>query len=260
MVSSSDAQMMNFGIKKEHKPSSERAPFLCAPPAQLDDESQFTFHMRTSNVPPLALIALGICIFLRPRRREHPEPARRHVPFEPEERVELSDFILSELQPTPTASITLAHERRVLEAPWLRRDHPSERVLSLSRAALSADTLSHLRVLPRLGAVFCPVPGVASRALLSALLRAERAAGGSIAPFLTDFALRDRERLLTRPDVHRVLFVRHPLARALSVFYAGRRATDLNGPAYRAFLGHVHGHSLAPDERELQPLSLPFFL
>lgn len=215
--------------------------------------------MRASNAPPLVLIALGLLIIALSSRPIPPPLPSKHEPFAPAERIDLAAFMLTTLSsPLPTARPP--PDQPAIEATWLRADTPQERILSLPRAALHATALSRLRVFPHLRTLFCPVPGVASRALITALLRAERAAGGATAPPLTAYAPRDRERILARSDMLRVLFVRHPLARALSAFYRGRSVGDVDHPKYRAFMGRVRGRKLGDDEHELQPVSLLFFL
>ncbi len=153
----------------------------------------------------------------------------------------------------------VAPPRQKREAIWARPDAPAELVLAVSRDLLSSLPVHRLRVLPRLGALFCPIPGVASNALLRALGRAE-GVGNEELPLLSEYALRDRERFLVRPDIFRFVFVRHPFARLLSAFYAGRAFSELDSPGYREFMGRVRGRPLAPDEHELQPLSFLFFL
>lgn len=102
--------------------------------------------------------------------------------------------------------------------------------------------------------------GVASRSLLRALERLEGVSPEGL-PLLSDYALRDRERFLGRPDVFRFVFVRDPLARIASAFLQGRAAADeLDGQAYRTFMARVRGQPLKKGEREVQPVSFLFFL
>lgn len=147
----------------------------------------------------------------------------------------------------------------VREIAWRIPDAPGERVLSLPRSLLTSPAMGRIRVLPRRRALFCPIRGVASRSLLRALERLE-GVGLDGLPRLSDYALRDRERLLVRPSVFRFVFVRDPLSRLASAFLAGRASPDLDGVDYRTFMARVRGSPLSKDEREIQPVSFLFFL
>lgn len=217
--------------------------------------------MHASSVPPLALLILVVYMVAYEGESTHKQEVERTV-FAPAERLELRDFVLQSLHPVSVP--TPPSVRTTRDASWMRADTADERVLRVSREALRASALSRVRVLPALGALFCPVPGVASVSMLRALARANGARGGEHRverlATLSEYAARDVERLLTRSDVERVLFVRHPLKRALSAFYAGRRHTDLDSAEYREFMGHVRGRTLQEKEHELQAISLLFFL
>lgn len=213
-------------------------------------------------------VVLGIGLIIREIRTSTMcvvQPKHGRNAFIPDERVPLTRFLADNLQPESPHLVSIedeSHASPPREIRWARADTDNERVLSVSRAAIHAEALQRLYVFPRLGAVFCPVPGVASRAILGALARAEGITPERL-PRLSEYAPRDRERFLSRPEITRILFVRHPFARILSAFYAGRRWVDEHGlehPSYRDFTGRVRGHPLAVDDHELEPMPLSFFL
>lgn len=228
-----------------------------------------------SMKPPLSAkwsvlcIILGLALIIREIRTSTMcvvQPKHGHSAFIPDERVPLPRFLADYLQPESSQLVSMEEKKLYESTPreirWARADTANERVLSVSRNAIHAEALHRLFVFPRLGAVFCPVPGVASRAIISALARAEGITPERL-PRLSEYAPRDRERFLSRPEITRILFVRHPYARILSAFYAGRRWVDEHGlehPSYREFTGRVRGHPLAVDDHELEPMPLSFFL
>lgn len=127
--------------------------------------------------------------------------------------------------------------------------------LSVARTLLTSPATLRLLASPSLAAVFCPVPGTGSISLTKHLSKT-----GPLIP-LSSLALRDRERLLVRPDVFRFLFVAHPFTRTLTAFYRGIVTSDrLDSTEYRDFMARVRGRKLAETEHEIQLLSFQFFL
>ncbi len=218
--------------------------------------------MRATAAPSLTFLVLGLSLFFRTAFfSPNPETPKARVVLAPSDRVPLARFIIEQLrtnggeesETTPLPSPKIAID-------WPREDSAREQTLSVPRNALQAPVLSRIKVFPRLGLVFCPVPGVASRSLLSSLSAVE---GITHIPTLGSYAPRDAERLLARSEVIRALFVRHPYTRALSTFYRGRAYADRYGlehPKYREFMSMVRGHPLAAEDHELEPVNLLFFL
>lgn len=148
----------------------------------------------------------------------------------------------------------------VREVPW-SLGGPAERGgMAVERRLLESPVVSRLSVAERARTLFCPVDGVASQQFMGLLEEAEGVGKGAL-PILTDFAVRDRERFLVRPDVFRFVFVRHPFVRALGAYLRGvDPAYGLESDHYREFMADVRGRRLTEQEHELQRLSLLFFL
>jgi Sulfotransferase family len=142
---------------------------------------------------------------------------------------------------------------------WQRKDVDQYSSMAIERSLLVASVMRRLLVLRKHRAVFCPVLGVASGALVDFLEQAEGVGHGSL-PTLADFSLRDRERFLTSDTVFRFVFVRHPFMRAAAAYNKGISSGDLDSEGYRSFMGIVRGRPLGEQERELQRLSMLFFL
>lgn len=217
--------------------------------------------MRATAAPSLTFLVLGVALFFRTTflttNNSTPKP---HIVLTPNDRVPLARFIIEQIRSNPDAPLDTAAPSTKIAIDWPREDSAQEQTLSIPRNALEAPVLSRIAVFPRLGLVFCPVPGVASESLISALSAVE---GITEIPNLGSYAPRDAERFLTRSEVVRALFVRHPFTRALSTFYRGRAFADRHGlehPSYRNFMSMVRGHPLATDDHELEPVNLLFFL
>lgn len=152
---------------------------------------------------------------------------------------------LTPQRPPSTRSIPLS---------WPYPDSPSPQLVprTLLTSPLTQRLLgsSHARFL------YCPIPGAAAGSLTTHL---SKAIGGPLLP-LSAFSLRDRERLLSRADVFRFVFVAHPFTRALAAYYRGTRSPEgINSAGYRQFMGHVRGRPLTDQEHEVSVVSLQFY-
>lgn len=217
------------------------------------------------------ILAFGIFLFLHTRRnvprdqsttpQAEPfvQPGAAKTIYKPGDSIPLPNFIATAVKHARTPSTTTTTPPPLTETYkehiWSEPDTPEQRLLSASRDLLHSPLLSRLLVAPRIGAVFCPLPGVIHEALITHLTAIE---AGPLVP-LAAYAPRDRERFLMRDSVLRYAFVRHPFARALAVYRAGTIG-DLDAPGYREFMGHVRGNQLSSGEHEMQRLSFSFFL
>lgn len=138
-------------------------------------------------------------------------------------------------------------------------NHQDEGAMSFERSFLVSSVVDRILVLPNHRALFCPIPGSASSSLTQFAENTENAVPGQL-PKLADFSIRDREKLLRDSSIFRYVFVRHPFSRSASTFAKGVQSGDLDSDSYRAFMGLVRGHNLTSREREIQKLSLLFYL
>jgi Sulfotransferase family len=142
---------------------------------------------------------------------------------------------------------------------WRGKDAEYNDGMMVHRSVLHSSVMKRLVVSRKHRTVFCPIFGVASSSLLEFLERADGSAPGSL-PSLANFSVRDRERFLSSRDVFRFVIVRHPYMRAVATYNQGIASGDLDSPEYRHFMGLVRGKPLRENERELQKLSMLFFL
>jgi hypothetical protein len=142
---------------------------------------------------------------------------------------------------------------------WSKDEGTSDANLAVERKLLRSPIMKRILVAERRRIVFCPISNVASGTLTAIIEKAEGVTPGSL-PSLSDFSLRDRERLLTKTDIYRFTFVRHPFLRALAAYDRGVSSGTLDSVAYRLFTGLVRGRSLRDEEHELQILPLVFYL
>ena len=135
--------------------------------------------------------------------------------------------------------------------------------LSVSRRHLQSSLMDHLHVILRNCdaqimtpvAVFCPVLGVASTSLLQALASGTNRCSKP----LSMFSIRDREHLLRSPSTPRILFIREPVSRVVSLHHRLMTA----GPSsqfYISVMAVLRGESLPPSARHLSVISLPFLI
>lgn len=76
---------------------------------------------------------------------------------------------------------------------------------------------------------------------------------------LTNFSIRDRERILTHNSIFRFLFVRHPLTRLAHIHKVYTRDAP-SGKVYRGYMEKVRGLRLTEGEHEVATISLQFAL
>lgn len=138
------------------------------------------------------------------------------------------------------------------EMAWETQDTEKEAMLLVPRAVLMSELMQRLYVNLELNALFCPITGVAADGLLRYF------GGHNKWRRLDDFALRDRERWLVREQVTRFVFVRHPVARLMELYFEGVHH-DLESEAYASFMAKVRGEGRKQGVREVSKVSKLFF-
>ncbi|CAN8066560.1 unnamed protein product [Agarophyton chilense] len=127
----------------------------------------------------------------------------------------------------------------------------------LPRSLLTSSLVNRLLVLVDQNhgpiGLYCSVPGNWDIAIHHHL------ANNYILRPLSQFSIRDRERLLYSPNVYRFLFVRHPLTR-LRIMYQNATKHGPDSEAYRSFVSRVRGIPLRENDRVLQVLTPRFFV
>lgn len=100
-------------------------------------------------------------------------------------------------------------------------------------------------------AMYCDAPG-------TEFLQQHIASHYEVIP-MEKLALRDRERVLTLPSVFRFVLAVHPFLRLISIYREGIKH-DLDSAEYRKFMASVRGIELRAGEREVEKISLRFFV
>jgi hypothetical protein len=197
----------------------------------------------------------------RYRRREHRGVFDRVVPLSTLQLRRRRPKLRSGWSSSVTASATpgTANFTDLVRNYWSESPGSNEGTLAMERSFLNSPVMKRILVAEKSRVLFCPISNVASGSLADMIEQAEGAPRGSL-PRLSNFAFRDRERFLTRRDIYRFTFVRHPFLRALAAYEHGISSGDLDSSGYRYFTGLVRGRPLHEEEHELQALPLVFFL
>jgi len=77
---------------------------------------------------------------------------------------------------------------------------------------------------------------------------------------VSDYSIRDRERILTDAEVVRVALVRNPISRLVSMYLENIAAAEFDSTEYRDFVGKVRGKALEANEKEIQKMSFALFV
>ncbi|KAA8497074.1 Carbohydrate sulfotransferase 8 [Porphyridium purpureum] len=140
--------------------------------------------------------------------------------------------------------------------------------LVVSRDVLYADFLGNLYVLPEYHVLFCGVPYAGANLWkqffrqMSGLPDVSRNVSmldDGLAR-VSDYSIRDRERLLFGSEFTRVMLVRHPIKRLMAMFEDRVSQSDIHSEAYRDFVGRVRGKPFTEREREVQRMNFAFLL